>query len=196
MKHLLTIADETNEACSESFRRIAEKLMNLYQLQVKDNFYRIIDCEFYYSSKKHQDPYAHGHERQKSKGEWYFHGSGLDITIGNGEALGGILIRRIARVTGEPIPRKGDSIIGPLNVCTEIFKHFGDVVTDKPIHFGIVDIGLDPMGANMKTAKVFAVPRIGLNKLIDTKDKFHKKPYRFITFLHLPHKETEKVEKY
>src|ERR1017187_501642 len=90
MKHLLTIADETNEACSESFRRIAEKLMNLYQLQVKDNFYRIIDCEFYYSSKKHQDPYAHGHERQKSKGEWYFHGSGLDITIGNGEALGGI----------------------------------------------------------------------------------------------------------
>ena len=171
--------------------------MNGYQLQVNNNYYRIVDCEFYYSSKKHPDPYVHGHERQKeSLGEWYFHGSGLDITLGNEGAHGGILIRGVARVPKVGIPSREDAIIGPLNVCTEIFKSIGNVVLTGAMHFGMIDIGIDALAANMKTARVFAVPRIGLNKSKDSRTKFHDRPYRFITFLHLPHKEADKVKKY
>ena len=197
MKDLLYVNDESEDSCFQSYKRIAEKLMNDYKLQVRHTFYRIVECEFYYSSDKHTDPYVHGHERQKETlGEWYFHGSGLDITLSGGTAYGGILIRSIAEVksTGD-ITRK-DAIIGPLNVCTEIFSKIGSVMADEPLAFGMREISRDPMGANMKTAKVFAVPRIGLNAEKDNEHGYCSRRYRFISFLHLPHRESEKIKKF
>ena len=197
MKKLINIIDENDVTCLNSYRGIAEKLMNNYKLQVRNTFYRIVECEFYYSSKNHEDPYVHGHQRQKeSFGEWYFHGSGLDITLSNGEAYGGILIRSIAEVRQHGNIERKDATMGPLNVCTEIFSKIGDVMADMPLHFGLREISRDPMGANMKTAKIFAVPRIGLNASKDNEKGFCKRPYRFISFLHLPHKESEKIKKY
>ena len=197
MKQLINIIDENDDTCLNSYRGIAEKLMNNYKLQVRNTFYRIVECEFYYSSKKHPDPYVHGHERQKeSFGEWYFHGSGLDITLSNGEAYGGLLIRSIAEVKQQGNIERKDAIMGPLNVCTEIFSKIGNVMAELPLHFGFREISRDPMGANMKTARIFAVPRIGLNKIKDNEQSFCKRPYRFISFLHLPHKESEKIKKY
>ena len=198
MQPWLSIIDESPETCSHSFRKIAERLMNDFQIRVNDQFYRITECEFYFKSEKHADPYVHGHERQKaSNGEWYFHGSGLDITMGNGACYGGILLRGIAAVkpTGN-IPTRLDAISGPLNVCRELFNQMGTAFTNDPIHFGLVDISRDPMAANMKTAKVFAAPRIGLNENKPEGTSYWNKPYRFLTFLHLPHKESEKVKKY
>ena len=32
----------------KSFERIAEELMNNYSIKVKDTYYRIVDCEFYF----------------------------------------------------------------------------------------------------------------------------------------------------
>jgi len=61
---------------------------------------------------------------------WYFHGPGLDITLSNGESHGGILIRSIAEVKPESrIPDKKDAFIGPLNVCTVIFKQVGNIIS-------------------------------------------------------------------
>lgn len=197
MKQLLNIIDESAETCHNSYTRIAEKLMNDYKLQVKNTYYRIVECEFYYSSKKHVDPYVHGHQRQKeSFGEWYFHGSGLDITLSNGDAYGGLLIRSIAEVKQHGNIERNDATMGPLNVCTEIFSKIGSVMAEIPLHFGFREISRDHMGANMKTARVFAVPRIGLNEKKDNEHSFCKRPYRFISFLHLPHKESEKIKKY
>jgi hypothetical protein len=63
MKQHLAIDTTDHEI---SYRRIAEKLMNDYKLQVRDKFYRIVECEFYYyHNEHHQDPYVHGHQRQK-----------------------------------------------------------------------------------------------------------------------------------
>jgi hypothetical protein len=127
----------------------------------------------------------------------YFHGSGLDITLSDGIAYGGILIRAISLVDKDnPKPTKENTTIGPLNVCTEIFKQFGNVLAHKPIEFDLVDISMDPMGALMKKAEVFAVPRIGLNRIKDEEGQFWDKPYRFISFLNLPHKENDKIKKY
>lgn len=196
MKEHLEIGSTNHET---SYRRIAEKLMNDYKLQVRDKFYRIVECEFYYyHNEHHKDPYVHGHQRQKeSLGEWYFHGSGLDITLSNGSAYGGILIRAISLVDKDNTkPTKENSIIGPLNVCTEIFKQFGNVLSIRPIEFGLVDISHDLQGALMKKAEIFAVPRIGLNRIKDEEGKYWNKPYRFISFLNLPHREADKVKKY
>jgi hypothetical protein len=196
MKEHLAIGSTNHEA---SYRRIAEKLMNDYKLQVRDKFYRIVECEFYYyHTENHKDPYVHGHQRQKeSLGEWYFHGSGLDITLSDGTAYGGILIRAISMVDKDHVrPTKENTIIGPLNVCTEIFKQFGNVLSTKPIEFGLVEISKDPMGALMKKTEVFAVPRIGLNRIKDEEGQYWDRPYRFISFLNLPHREADKVKKY
>lgn len=195
MKNLLAIIDENKETCFDSYKRIAEKLMNSYALQLRNKLYRIIECEFYYRSDKHKDPYVHGHKRQKeSIGEWYFHGSGLDITLSNGDAYGGILIRGIAEIKSPEVPERGDEIIGPLNVCTEIFKQIGSVIRNIPLEFGLVDMTGDLMF--MKPTQIFSVPRIGLKGTLHNDNDYCNRPYRFLTFLHLPHKESEKIKKY
>lgn len=160
MNELLCIDDRNPETCFFSFKRIAESLMNDYKLQVGDRFFRIIDCEFYFSSEQHDDCYVHGHQRQKeSTGEWYFHGSGLDITVAGNNSYGGILIRGIVEVTSKAQdPFIANPVIGPLNVCPEIFKSFGKVLLTIPLEFGFVNISMERMGALMKKARVFAVP--------------------------------------
>jgi hypothetical protein len=60
----------------------------------------------------------------------------------------------------------------------------------------LVDISYELQGALMKKAEVFAVPRIGLNRIKDEEGQYWDKPYRFISFLHLPHREADKVKKY
>ena len=76
-----------------SFRRIAEDLLNHFIFISGEKSYRICEIEFYYMGVNHEDKYTHGHELQKTSGQWYQHGSGLDITCGNDNAYGGILIR-------------------------------------------------------------------------------------------------------
>src|SRR3712207_4883049 len=95
----LQIINSERSLCSVSFTQIANMLMNKHVLQVGRTYYRITDCEFYYHAQSHKDIYTHGHERQKTSiGEWYFHGSGLDITLGGNDCYGGILLTAIAEI--------------------------------------------------------------------------------------------------
>lgn len=194
MVNILRINDENHSTVLHSFRTIAWQLMNNYKLQSGEAFYRITECEFYYYSENHKDTYVHGHDRQKQTiGEWYFHGSGLDITLGNEKGYGGILLRGIAAVKKEsPIPKREDAINGPLKICTELFSQLGSIELQRQHSFGFVNIEREKIGACMPETAVFEVPRIGLNKNIDS--KFAEKPYRFLSFLHLPHREQEKVK--
>jgi hypothetical protein len=189
MHELLQINNESEDSLFNSFLGIANQLMNEYHLQVRDNYYRIIDCEFYYHSPNHDDGYVHGHKRQKETlGAWYFHGSGLDITLANGISYGGILIRAIAKVSDDrESPSKEDAIIGPLNVCTEIFKQIGSV-TCNSIFFGLREVPAD----KQKKAEIHPVERVGLK---NKGDKFFFRPYRFISFLKLPHRNIEKIRR-
>ncbi|MBC9932892.1 DNA-3-methyladenine glycosylase [Chitinophaga qingshengii] len=198
MKDILHIDDMDAESCMTSFRTIANTLMNKYLLRVRDSYYRIVDCEFYYCSSTHNDPYAHSHEHPgNSYGEWYFHGSGMDITLTTDHSFGGILIRGIAPLsdTGH-IPTRNGAIAGPLKVCTEIFKQFGSILREDPLHFGLADIFSVPTFGLTRQARLFAVPRVGLNNSKDNEDNYGGRPYRFLSFLYLPHKESEKVRKY
>ncbi|MBC9909554.1 hypothetical protein [Chitinophaga varians] len=198
MTDLLHIDDMDTESCIASFRNIAGMLMNDHLLRVGENFYRVVDCEFYYCSDTHNDPYAYAHEHPRSSnGEWYFHGSGMDITLATDQSFGGILIRGIAPVADtRHLPSRAGAIAGPLKVCTEIFKQFGSIMREEPLYFGLVDISTIPAYNNISNARLFAVPRVGLNLAKDAEEIFHGRPYRFLSFLYLPHKESEKARRY
>ena len=115
--------DLSGELCKENikieyqdvFSKYANKLMNEYCLKVDDKKYNLIEIEFYfYDKENHPDPYIYCNEKQKECGEFYFHGSGMDITFGNGICYGGILIRSIMN-------EEGQYINGSLKLLEELF---------------------------------------------------------------------------
>ena len=106
------------------FSEYANKLMNEYCLKVDDKKYNLIEIEFYfYDKENHPDPYIYCNEKQKECGEFYFHGSGMDITFGNRICYGGILIRSIMN-------QKGEYINGSLILLEELF---GDKIDKSKI---------------------------------------------------------------
>ena len=115
--------DLSGELCKENikieyqdvFSKYANKLMNEYCLKVDDKKYNLIEIEFYfYDKENHPDPYIYCNEKQKECGKFYFHGSGMDITFGNGICYGGILIRSIMN-------EEGQYINGSLKLLEELF---------------------------------------------------------------------------
>lgn len=78
------------------FDKYAEDLMLGHFFKYEENKYNITEIEFYYFHKDHHpDPYSHTHKQQRECGTLYFHGSGFDITFGDDNSYGGILIRGI-----------------------------------------------------------------------------------------------------
>jgi hypothetical protein len=175
------------ETIDKSIDNIAEELFRNYKLQVNESFYRLIDIEFYYYAEGvHEDIYAHQHAAQLDSGKWYFHGSGIDITFGNGKNFGGILIRAIAKVSVEGQKEKyfiEKEIHGPLNVKTEICRNLNGVFDNVPNLLRLVDISFDKQGALMIEPKhVITTRRIGLNADKEAVDVFFSKKHRFVIF--------------
>lgn len=156
----------------DSFARIANDLMNNWLLKIESKIYRITEIEFYYKSEFHNDAYTHGHEFQKVKEKWYFHGSGIDITFGTNETSGGILIRAIYNIKDD------NYIYGPLNCATEIFNAVGNIY-EKGITFGLIASWEN--NSEIEIEIPIAAPRVGLNP---QKDKVYSE--RFYRFLIMP----------
>ena len=144
--------DLSGELCKENikieyqdvFSKYANKLMNEYCLKVDDKKYNLIEIEFYfYDKENHPDPYIYCNEKQKECGEFYFHGSGMDITFGNGICYGGILIRSIMNEEGEYI--NGSLIL--------LKKLFGDEI-DKP--------KIELIEKDIEKKDIFCSTRVGL----------------------------------
>ena len=144
--------DLSGELCKENikieyqdvFSKYANKLMNEYCLKVYDKKYNLIEIEFYfYDKENHPDPYIYCNEKQKECGKFYFHGSGMDITFGNGICYGGILIRSIMN-------EEGEYINGSLILLEELF---GDEIDKSKIELIEKDIGNE---------YIFCSTRVGL----------------------------------
>ena len=175
------------------FKELAEFILKESCIQAGDISYRIMECEFYFYSTNHPDPFVHAiskpdnkyakHKQGKS-GEWYFHdsGLGLDITIGNESAniYGGILIRGLRKLDtneNDPFYR------GPFNACKELFNNIGGIydnnLTLKSLGNDITDY------QNFRNTKILDFNRIGLIKkngsIPDEKQlMYSQKKYRFI----------------
>jgi len=194
----LDINQYSLETIWESFNKIASGLFNDYQLQVNESHYRLLDIEFYYfSNSVFEDIYAHKHAAQLQKGKWYFHGSGIDITFGNGTDYGGILIRAIAKISNEGVKEKNfivKEIHGPLNVKTEICSNLHGVFDDKANVLQLNDVSRDRMAALMKMPLyIIKSKRIGLNSAKDINSYFHSANLRYIIFPALKHKDKSQI---
>lgn len=174
------LAKKDNQDHLEWFTSIADELMNKWSLRVDKIEYRLTEIEFYFfDADYHPDPYVHKNDRQLSNGQWYFHGSGLDITFGDKsrKAYGGILIRGIQNVDTE------EYINGSLKLLSEIFKQFG-MVSSHSNDFGLAK-------AKHAVAEPVACPRVGLNPIKD--ETYSDKPYRFIIGINPDHHFKEKT---
>jgi len=95
------------------FDRIAQEILNGCRLIVARQRYRFTEIEFYYFADIHADSFSHRDPLQREHCRWYFHRSGgvyrggtfkgVDLTFGDGQARGGILIRGIETPTSELI---------------------------------------------------------------------------------------------
>ncbi|KYG77159.1 hypothetical protein [Roseivirga echinicomitans] len=162
----------------EDFKRIASDLMNNCLLQVSEDSFRIMDIEFYYYSELHKDPYSHKNQKQLTSNEWYFHGSGLDITFGNGESFGGILIREIQEMN------TNNYFSGPIVSVSRILSSIKQLEI-RELKFGLIK------NNNPFSSDLFQAPRIGLNKAHD--EDYHSRPYRFLVEPKKPHKEKSRI---
>ncbi|MBM3436131.1 MAG: hypothetical protein FJY07_07975 [Bacteroidetes bacterium] len=115
----------------------------------------------------HNDIYVHGHELQQTSHRWYYHGSGIDLTFGNGEFFGGILLRALFNIGNNKYT------YGPLQILTEIFGSFPGI-HDTNLKFGLIP---DEAGI-LKYEEPIAAPRIGLNPKHDP--DMATRNYRFL----------------
>lgn len=159
--------DEAN--IDDDFQRIANDLLNNRIIKVENSLYRITEIEFYYrdEARKHDDSYVHGHEMQKQKGKWYFHGSGIDITFGTSEAFGGILIRAMVNI------QSNEYFYGPLVCVQELFRNF-PAISNTEINFGLIPA----KNGQLFSEKLIRAPRVGLKP--ENNPEMWNKFYRFL----------------
>ena len=100
----------------------AKKLMGKYCIKKPDFFYQITEIEFYFYSPNHRDIITY--PRNCSEKLWFFHQSGVDLTIkssdeGMNPCFGGILIRSIIKY--DKAGEKLETICGPQKCVNELF---------------------------------------------------------------------------
>ena len=113
---------------AEKLKECAKRLMGDYSIVKGDYYYQIGEIEFYYYSPNHKDIITY--PRQCSQGLWFFHPSGVDITIqssvsGMNPSFGGILIRSIIKYNKEGKLVK--TICGPQKSVFELFDYLNAV---------------------------------------------------------------------
>jgi hypothetical protein len=195
----LIINTTNKESIKSSFDYIAQSLFYHYRLKVNDTYYRLLDIEFYYYAEgSYKDIYTHKHDEQLKSGKWYFHGSGIDITIGNEKHHGGILIRAIAKISEQGDPNKyfiEKEIHGPLNVKTEICTNLNGAFEERANVFQLEDITDKEISYFVKPVAYHKTKRIGLNAGKDGADDFHEAKLRYVIFPKLKLKDKTQIAK-
>ena len=115
------------------FQTIAEELMCNYVIQKGKQQYKIVEIEFYFYSRDHQDVITY--PRYIEAGRWFFHPSGVDLTfksngieyqkdgkykISDNAYFGGILIRGMYKFDGND----SKYIFGPQKCVDELWDDF------------------------------------------------------------------------
>ncbi|MFM7149422.1 MAG: hypothetical protein ACKO23_06230, partial [Gemmataceae bacterium] len=162
---------------------------------VKGHPYQVREIEFYLHQPGHLDPFTHGHSRQQTAGQWYFHRigtgfrsgtyKGLDLTIGGTHAHGGILLRSLEKSDGTLIEgpsRVVDWLLEQTDISgvADLASRAEKLPADDPgntLRFTFTDPC--PGGEMLATARVGLAPK----KVGDQNEmlRFLLKPYRFLS---------------
>jgi hypothetical protein len=177
------------------FTRIAEKLLNGSQLLVAGQAHRFREVEFYYFAREHLDPFTHRDPVQHQYGRWYFHrtGSGyrsgsfkgVDLTFGDAQATGGILIRSLHTPAGKLVDGPSlcvDHILA-LTDCRDVAAL--DAAIDGRLAWGRSNPLQVTEVKPAESAPLFRSARVGLSLKRWQKSpeppSFILRPYRYLT---------------
>ena len=162
LKSLMCIpANASKDYITQTFKRIAEVLMNGCIIKFQNEEYRILDFEFYYYNKNHQDISVH--PRNSKALCWYINDfGGIDLNfesnvdyvliekgkkkyykyqLTDDSYFGGILIRQIMRISDKVV------FDGPLKVA-DLFRIF-DATSHKQNNPVLKIRTLDPIGTQV-----------------------------------------------
>ena len=77
---LAKIKPETKEEELDNlFKDVATKLMSEFAIKKGDDYYQMVEIEFYWYSPNHRDLSVY--PRKSEAGNWFLHPSGVDITL-------------------------------------------------------------------------------------------------------------------
>jgi len=185
--------------------KVAETLMNKWDLWIAGKAHRIVELETYVHGPAHSDPYTHGDAGQGCCGVWYFHRQGksfksgtfkgLDLACGDDQSgvRAGLLLRSVQQLEA------GSKLVeGPCLVVDLILRHSrkksiadftsGRAASELPAD-ATEDLALKP-AALPRSDQTWAAPRVGLVLRDDGAGKTHShgkpsgfvaRPYRFST---------------
>ncbi len=165
--------------------------MNQCILCAGKNKYELMEIEFYFNDNlNHQDTNTHGCKTQKQSNAWYLHQhkncadfksgnyKGLDITFGDKNSYGGILIRGIKKISGDNViagPSKCvDEIMDSLNIDKSSISEFGNMILGKNIS-ELKDLNIKKIDKDFANI-LLRSSRFGLVKT----DEYCSYPYRYI----------------
>lgn len=163
---VLDLNIEEHEPIS-SFNRIAHNLLTCCYIKTANCDYFITEIEFYYGT----DPFIHGHATQLLGGLWYFHWSGIDITIGNSKTKGSILIRGVKKKSNG---NNWEYINGPLKVMRELLSGQSSIFSEEGFKLQLIARGVKA------EERIYCGCRIGLNPKLDPENKFILQNLRFL----------------
>jgi hypothetical protein len=180
IKNINSLLDETK--IDESFDKIAAYLFNDCEIHINGTVYYFDVLEFYYYGDKHPDKNTHGYKYKDSKGyhkqktsnRLCFHDrgrGGVDLTFGDSNSYGGILIKGIRNAKGE----KFGQICG-----FEIIKRYLqlDTTNRKQLNEKESNMPLPICESNIRRDVKFDKDK--RKYLADTKDGYAEKEYRYI----------------
>jgi hypothetical protein len=184
----LQVNFESQESILNSFDSIADKLSKDITLNINGTFYRLVDFEFYCYSENHPDHFTHKHDLQLQNAKLYVHGSGVDITFGDGVNYCGILIRSIVKLykgSGQDTGFMKIQYDGPWAVVTELFSNLNPLDSGEPNKIEFNDIDGRNQDAQFYPAKtIIKTKRVGLaSNPNDKNDYFKNLQLRYIAIL-------------
>lgn len=182
LKDLLNLSSlKSTKEIEGRFEDIAEKLLIEYQIKKGDICYDILEIEFYYYSKNHPDIITY--PRNSKGGEWFFHESGVDLTlvsqttysskepqVGDDDSFGGILIRSLLKRENN----KSELICGPLKCEWELFDKFDafNVMNDEIPQIVARD---SKLACGIENRERWIKPSTPKNKYSELKNKYNIK---------------------
>ncbi|KAI4523778.1 hypothetical protein K525DRAFT_195592 [Schizophyllum commune Loenen D] len=200
----------TQSAISSRFDEIAGVFLYDYDLVVcsdaAETCFRLLEFEFYlHKPGCHEDPFVHRTAEQGELGKWYFHRApgkgttkyrggtrkGLDLTFGDADAYGGILLRSVQR------PNSSEVISGPSLLVDKIVSLSGasDLVDLVESKWAGDTSAFTPRGLFLRPREdsacsghrdICRTPRVGLDLSKASRAVYVAKAYRYIASFDSP----------
>ena len=172
---------------------IAMRLLAGSVLYVAGIRHRLTEVEVYYHSEDHPDPFTHCDTLQKTCGRWYFHrvgrgyrgGSfkGVDISFGDVDGFGGILIRGIEREEIELIDGPSTTVDHILQLTrSDSVRALDSRIAGRRVWNSTSPLSL--AWTKPKPRIIYRCPRVGLSlRRLTSENAIHflMKSYRFLT---------------